>query len=69
MFSLLVRNAVSLYKRRKLHKSACVREKQSRSTYICEVDTSSQFIETSIVKQSMGRMTIGQIFDAYKQWC
>ena len=67
MFSLLVRNAASLYKRGKIHSSPFI--EKAFKEYICEVDTTSQFIETSIIRQSKGGMTIGQIFDAYKQWC
>ena len=67
MFSLLVRNAASLYKRRKLHKSAFV--DRAFKQYICEVDTTTQFITTAVQKKAGGGMTIGQIFDKYKQWC
>ena len=66
-FSMLVKNSASLYKRRKFHHSAFV--EAAFKDYLCEVDTTSQFIETSIIRQSKGGMTIGQIFDAYKQWC
>ena len=58
-FSMLVKNAASLYKRRKFHHSLFVAA--AFKDYLCEVDTTSQFIETSIIRQSKGGMTIGQI--------
>ena len=67
LFSLLVRNAASLHKRRKLHKSKFV--EKAFKEYICEVDTTTEFINTSVQKKAGGGMTIGQIFDKYKLWC
>jgi phage/plasmid-associated DNA primase len=67
MFSLLVRNAASLYKRHKLHKSKFM--DRAFKDYINEVDTTTEFINTSIQKKAGGGMTIGQIFDKYKLWC
>ena len=67
LFSLLVRNAASLYKRRKLHYSKYM--DTAFKDYICEVDTTTQFITTTVQKKAGGAMTIGQIFDKYKLWC
>ena len=67
LFSLLVRNAKSLYKRKKLHKSNYITDQFK--LYMNEIDSTTRFMD-SVVKVQKGKgMNIGQIFDQYKQWC
>ena len=67
LFSLLVRNAKSLYKRKKLHKSTYIRDQFE--LYMNEIDSTSRFIADAVKVQPGKHMTIGQLFDEYKQWC
>jgi len=67
LFSLLVRNAASLYKRKMLHKSTYIRDQFE--LYMNEIDSTSRFITDAVKVQPGKHMTIGELLDEYKQWC
>ena len=67
LFSLLVRNAKSLYKRKKLHKSTYIRDQFE--LYMKEIDSTTRFMDSAVKVQPGHAMTIGQIFEQYKTWC
>ena len=67
LFSLLVRNAAKLYKKKKLHKSTYIRDQFE--LYMKEIDSTTRFIDSAVKVQPGHAMTIGQVFDQYKTWC
>ena len=68
LFTLLVRNAAALWKRKRLHKSKFISLEFKK--YINEIDTTTQFIETCVRHNAVGPpRTIGELFNAYCDWC
>ena len=68
LFTLLATNAAKLWKRKRLHKSKFI--STEFKTYVNEIDTTTQFIETCVREHSVGPpRTIGDLFNAYCEWC
>ena len=68
LFTLLANNAAKLWKRKRLHKSKFINTEFK--TYVNEIDTTTQFIETCVREHSVGPpRTIGELFNAYCEWC
>jgi hypothetical protein len=68
LFTLLVTNAAKLWKRKRLHKSKFI--STEFKTYVNEIDTTTQFIDTCVREHSVGPpRTIGDLFNAYCEWC
>ena len=68
LFTLLATNAAKLWKRKRLHKSKFI--STEFKTYVNEIDTTTQFIETCVRQGTVGPpRTIGELFNAYCDWC
>ena len=68
LFTLLAKNAASLWKRKHLHRSKFI--KTQFEAYVNEIDTTTQFIETCVRQGAVGPpRTIGDLFNAYCDWC